>query len=172
MPLRRLRAAAAALVVLAAPAAARTAHAQGTPARGTPAAPARPAATTSATSGGFARTIDVDRVVAVVGATPILYSDLLDELNMRRAYGLQLPTDSAARQKLERDVLGEMVDAELLVQKAKEEKDEVSDEELGKQVDDNLKQIRAQYPGDTEYRNALRANGFGSLENYLNRQLD
>jgi peptidyl-prolyl cis-trans isomerase SurA len=91
---------------------------------------------------------------------------------MRRAYGLQLPADSAARHKLERDVLGEMVDAELLVQKAKEEKVEVSDEELGKQVDDNLKQIRSQYPSDAEYRSALRTNGFGSPEDYRKRQLE
>jgi peptidyl-prolyl cis-trans isomerase SurA len=164
----RLRAAAAALAVLLAPAAgARVAHAQAAPAN-----QARPAATPNAAAGGYARGIDVDRVVAVVGATPILYSDLLDELNMRRAYGLQLPTDSAARAKLERDVLGEMVDAELLVQKAKEEKVEVSEEDIAKQVDDNLKQIRTQYPAENEYRAALRANGFGTPEDYRKRQLE
>jgi peptidyl-prolyl cis-trans isomerase SurA len=110
--------------------------------------------------------------VAVVGTAPILYSDLLDEINTRRAYGLQLPADPAARAKLERDVLGEMVDAELLVQKAREEKVEVSEEEIGKQVDDNLKQIRSQYPSETEYRNALRANGFGTPEDYRKRQIE
>jgi peptidyl-prolyl cis-trans isomerase SurA len=114
----------------------------------------------------------VDRVVAVVGNAPILYSELLDELNMRRAYGLQLPDDSAGRAKLERDVLGEMVDAELLVQKAKDEKVEVSDDEITKQVDDNLKQIRAQYPAEADYRAALRQNGFGTPEDYRKRQTE
>lgn len=165
MRLPRFRAAAAALAVLLAPAA-RTARAQG-------ATPTRPAAATqSAPQGAFSRSVDVDRVIAVVGTAPILYSDLLDELNMRRAYGLQLPTDSAGRAKLERDVLSEMVDAELLVQKAKEEKVEVSDDDLNKQVDDNLKQIRTQYPAESDYRAALRANGFGTPEEYRKRQLE
>ena len=171
MRLPRFHAAAAALAVLLAPAA-RSAHAQAAPPKGTPATPARPAASPGAAAGGFARSVDVDRVVAVVGTTPILYSDLLDELNMRRAYGLQLPTDSAGVAKLQHDVLGEMVDAELLVQKAKEEKVEVSDDELGKQVDDNIKQIRSQYTTEGEYRTALRANGFGTPEEYRKRQLE
>lgn len=165
MRLSPLRAAAAALALVLAPGlGARSVHAQTAPAP-----PARPAA---APQGGYTRAIDVDRVVAVVGATPILYSDLLDEVNMRRAYGVQLPTDSAARAKFERDVLGEMVDAELLVQKAKEEKIEVSEEEIGRQVDETLKQIRGQYQTDAEYRTALRANGFGTPEDYRKRQLE
>jgi peptidyl-prolyl cis-trans isomerase SurA len=171
MRLTPFRAAAAALAVVLAPAAlARPAAAQAAPAPATRPA-ARPAAAGGAARSAV-RSVDVDRVVAVVGTTPILYSDLLDELNMRRAYGLQLPTDSAGRAKVERDVLGEMVDAELLVQKAKEEKVEVSDEEIGKQVDDNLKQIRAQYPSENEYRAALRTNGFGTPEDYRKRQVE
>jgi peptidyl-prolyl cis-trans isomerase SurA len=120
----------------------------------------------------FSRAIDVDRVVAVVGTTPLLYSDLVEELNSRRAYGLQIPEDPAARQKLERDVLVEMVDAELLVQKARDEKVEVNEEEIAKQVDENLKQIRSQYRLESEYRAALRANGFGTPEDYRKRQID
>jgi peptidyl-prolyl cis-trans isomerase SurA len=167
MRLPRLRAALAALAVLAAAGRARPAHAQAAPA-----APVRPAASSGAPAGGYVRAIAVDRVVAVVGNTPILYSDLLDELNMRRAYGLELPTDSAARRQLETNVLGEMIDAELLVQKAKEEKVEVGDDELGKQVDDRLKQIRGQYQLESEFRAALRANGFGSPEDYRKRQIE
>ena len=169
MRLSRLRAAAAALALLVAPAARPLAAQGATPPRG---AVATPAAAVPAAPGGVARRVDVDRVVAVVGNTPILYSELLDELNMRRAYGLQLPDDSAGRAKIEHDVLGEMVDAELLVQKAKEEKVEVSDDDITKQVDENLKQIRAQYPAEADYRTALRQNGFGTPEDYRKRQTE
>jgi peptidyl-prolyl cis-trans isomerase SurA len=110
--------------------------------------------------------------VGVVGTTPILYSEVLDEVNVRRAGGLQLPADSAGRVKLERDILNEMIDAELLVQKAKEEKVEVTDEELGRQVDAQIKQIRTNYPTEGEYRQALRANGLGTPDEYRKRQMD
>ena len=112
---------------------------------------------------------DVDRVVAVVGTTPILYSELLDEVNMRRAGGLQIPTDSVAREKLFRDIVNDMVGAELLVQRAKEEKVDIDEDQINKQVDDQIKQIRTTYPSETEYRTALRANGLGTPDEYRKR---
>ncbi len=115
---------------------------------------------------------DVDRVVAVVGNTPILYSELLEEVNMRRAGGLQIPTDSAGREKLLRDIVNDMVGAELLVQRAKVEKVEIDDDQLNKQVDDQIKQIRTGYPSETEYRTALRANGLGTPDEYRKRLYD
>jgi peptidyl-prolyl cis-trans isomerase SurA len=110
--------------------------------------------------------------VAVVGATPILYSELLEEVNMRRSAGLQIPADSAAREKLYHDVINDMVGAELLVQRAKEEKVEVDEDQITKSVDDQIKQVRTQYPSETEYRTALRANGLGTPDEYRKRLLD
>src|SRR6185436_14782772 len=58
--------------------------------------PASMLAQTPATS---ARTIPpslpIDRVVAIVGDQPLLWSDVLTAVNQRRAQGLQLPPDSA-----------------------------------------------------------------------------
>lgn len=125
-----------------------------------------------ATAAPVAAAADVDRVVAVVGTTPILYSELVEELNMRRAGGVQIPTDSAALVKLERDVLGEMVDAELLVQKAREEKVEVSDDDIAKQVDAQIAEIRKNYSSDAAYRGALQANGLGTPDEYRKRQIE
>ncbi|MBV9880632.1 MAG: peptidylprolyl isomerase [Gemmatirosa sp.] len=116
--------------------------------------------------------IDVDRVVAVVGDQPILYSELIDELFTRRASGLQIPTDSAARAKLERDVLGEMVDAELLVQKAKTEKVEVTDEDVERQVDARIKDIRSQFSSEAAFISELRKAGLGTPEEYRRKQID
>jgi peptidyl-prolyl cis-trans isomerase SurA len=114
----------------------------------------------------------VDRIVAVVGAEPILYSQLLEELLMRRASGVQVPTDSAALRAFERQVLDELVDGEVLVQKAKAEKVEVSDEDLEKTVDDQVKQIRARFQSDAEFRAELRKSGFGTPDDYRRRQLE
>lgn len=141
----------------------------------TPGAP--PAATPAAVAPGVtlpAGTVplEVDRLAAIVGTTPILYSELLDELNMRRARGLQLPTDSLERAKLERDVLNEMIDAELLVQKATDEKVEVADDDLNRTLDRQMQQIRGQFASDGEYRAELRRAGFGTPEDYRRRQLE
>ncbi|HEY0779533.1 MAG TPA: peptidylprolyl isomerase, partial [Gemmatirosa sp.] len=131
-----------------------------------------PTETSNAASVPIVAPPDVDRVVAVVGNTPILYSELLDEINMRRAGGLQIPTDSVARAKLMHDVANDMVGAELLVQRAKEEKVEIDDDELNKQVDEQIKQIHTSYPSETEYRAALRANGLGTPDEYRKRLYD
>ena len=138
----------------------------------TPPGAAPTAAPANTPANAPARAIDVDRVVAVVGDQPILYSEVLEEVNSRRSEGLQLPTDSAGRARLERGVLNEMIDAELLVQKAKAEKVEVQDDELARQVDARIKQIRTQYPAEGEYRQALRANGLGTPDEYRKRLVD
>src|SRR6266480_230259 len=67
-------------------------------------------------------TLPIDRVVAIVGDQPLLWSDVLTAINQRRTQGLQVPADSAGQATLARTVLGELVDEEILVQKAKEMK--------------------------------------------------
>ncbi|MFP5355958.1 MAG: hypothetical protein ACLGIK_12560, partial [Gemmatimonadota bacterium] len=62
--------------------------------------------------------IPVDRIVAVVGQHAILWSDVLEELSQRRAQGLQVPEDSAAQLALARSVVDEMIDVEVMVQRA------------------------------------------------------
>ncbi len=134
------------------------------------AAPATPVVRASATpSVPAVAPPDVDRVVAVVGTTPILYSELLDEINQRRAGGVQIPADSAGRDKFMRDVLTDMVGSELLVQRAKVEKIEIDEDQLNKQVEDQIKQIHTGYSSETEYRAALRANGLGTPDEYRKR---
>ncbi len=159
---------AASFAVLAGRAAAQAAPTSTASITATPVAAVR----TQAAATAFPTPPDVDRVVAVVGATPILYSDLLEEVNMRRAGGLQLPADSAGRAKLYRDVVNDMVGAELLTQRAREEKVEVDEDQLNKAVDDQIKQVRTQYPTETEYRTALRTNGLGTPDEYRKRLFD
>ncbi len=112
-------------------------------------------------------TIPVDRIVAQVGRTPILWSEVLEQLNVRRAQGLQIPEDPAAQVALARGVLNEMVDAEVLVQRALLDTTVVvEDVDLQQTVDARLKQVRAQFGSDQEMAQALRADGFGTVEEY------
>jgi peptidyl-prolyl cis-trans isomerase SurA len=111
-------------------------------------------------------TVPLDRVAAVVGDEPILWSDVIERINVERAQGLQVPTDSAAQMVLARNVTNELVNEELLVQKAKELKVEVSDDDVMPAVDDQIKRVRATFSSDAEFRNALKKAGFGNAEEY------
>jgi peptidyl-prolyl cis-trans isomerase SurA len=110
--------------------------------------------------------LPIDRVVAIVGDQLVLWSDVLTSINQRRAQGLQLPTDSAAQSTLTHTVLGELVDEEILVQKAKEMKLEVTDADITAGADRQIKQVRSQFGSDDEYRAELKKAGLGSPEEY------
>jgi peptidyl-prolyl cis-trans isomerase SurA len=110
--------------------------------------------------------LPIDRVVAIVGDQPVLWSDVLTSINQRRAQGLQLPTDSVGQATLARTVLGELVDEEMLVQKAKEMKLEVTDADNTAGADRQIKSVRAQFSSDDDYRAELKKAGLGSPEEY------
>jgi peptidyl-prolyl cis-trans isomerase SurA len=110
--------------------------------------------------------LPIDRVIAVVGDQPLLWSDVLTAINQRRAQGLKLPTDSAEQTKLATTVLGELVDEEILVQKAKEMKLEVTDADITSGADRQIKQVRSQFGSDEEYRAELKKAGLGTPEEY------
>ena len=121
-----------------------------------PTTPAAPVATS----------LPIDRVVAIVGTQPVLWTDVLTAVNQRRTQGLQLPTDSAGQAVLARSVLGELVDEEMLVQKAKEMKLEVLEADVTAAADRQIKGVRAQFKSDEEYRTELRNAGLGTPEEY------
>src|SRR3954469_11776009 len=117
--------------------------------------------------------LPIDRVVAIVGDQPLLWTDVLTAINQRRAQGLKVPPDSVGQAALAKTVLGELIDEEILVQKAKEMKLEVTDADITASADRQIKSIRAQFKSDEEYRTELRNAGLGSDEEYrksLNEQ--
>ncbi|MEP6551760.1 MAG: peptidylprolyl isomerase, partial [Gemmatimonadales bacterium] len=67
---------------------------------------------------------------------------------------------------LGRSVLGELVDEEILVQKAKELKLEVTDADVTSAADRQIKQVRSQFQSDEEYRAELRKAGLGAPDEY------
>jgi peptidyl-prolyl cis-trans isomerase SurA len=124
------------------------------------------AQTPAASSGPVPAALPIDRVVAIFGDQPLLWTDVLTTINQRRAQGLQLPTDSAQQAALARTVLGELIDEEILVQKAKELKLEPSESDIATSVDRQIRSIRTQFKSDDEYRTELRNAGLGTPEEY------
>ncbi|MBC7789064.1 MAG: peptidylprolyl isomerase [Anaerolineae bacterium] len=112
-----------------------------------------------------AGSVPIDRIVAVVGKEPLLWSHVLEAMN-RRANGQPLPTDSAEFRLQAQQILTQLVNEELLVQKAVEEKVEVSEADISATVEKQLNRIQAQYKTDEEFREDLSRSGFGTPEEY------
>jgi len=116
--------------------------------------------------------LQIDRVVAIVGEQPVLWTEVLTAINQRRAQGLQVPSDSAGQAALARSVLNDLVDEEILVQKAKELKLEVTEAEITAAADRQIKTVRSQFKSDEEYRTELRNAGLGTAEEYRKGLID
>jgi len=110
----------------------------------------------------------VDRVVAVVGAEPILLSDVQERMLIQQSQnGLQLPPDSAARTTLRRQILQTMIDDEVLYQKARRDTSiTVNDADVLSKTEDQVRTIRGQYRTEGEFRAAIAASGFGTPEEW------
>ena len=78
----------------------------------------------------------VDGIVAVVGTTPILRSDVEERLAQARASGQKMPEDSLSQQAMIKSILDAIIDEELLVQKAKVEKVEVTDNDVNERSEE------------------------------------
>jgi peptidyl-prolyl cis-trans isomerase SurA len=107
----------------------------------------------------------VDRMVAIVGNTIILNSEV-DEEVFSRLQGRQLPQGDTLR-SLRRQVLTELIDLELLYQLALTDTTvKVTDEEVTSAVDEQMRNVRSRYPSDEAFRNDLRTSGFMLPEEY------
>ncbi|HVE78674.1 MAG TPA: peptidylprolyl isomerase [Gemmatimonadaceae bacterium] len=111
--------------------------------------------------------IPVERIVAVVGSHAILWSDVIEIINQRRAQGMQVPTDSTAQAVLARQVVEDLIDEELLIQRAQGDTSiKVSDQDVSSSVDRQYRKVREQFKSDAEMRTALQQAGFGTPEEY------
>jgi peptidyl-prolyl cis-trans isomerase SurA len=126
-----------------------------------PTPPPRPA-----TPAVVAQRVPLDQIVGVVGAHPITWYDLQERINVMRQEGRQVPSDSAGYLEFVRTTLNQMIDEEVLVQKAKELKIEVPDADLTNSVDRQFKQVRDRFSSESEFRTQLQRAGLGSPEEY------
>lgn len=114
--------------------------------------------------------LPLDRVAAVVGTKIILVSDIEAAMVAQQ---LKPPEDSAQRMEMLRGVLEQLIDVEVLVQRA--EKDtalKINESEIEEMADAQVSRIRGNFKSDQEYRDALVEAGFGTPEEYRRRQLD
>lgn len=113
------------------------------------------------------RNFPIDRIVAVVGSRPILWSEVLEVVQQRQAAGVPIPRDSAGQLEYARQLVSELVDEEVLVQQAEADTSiDVADADLTQTVEDQLRRLRQQVPSEQQFLSALRESGFGSLEEY------
>jgi peptidyl-prolyl cis-trans isomerase SurA len=112
------------------------------------------------------RGVPIDRIVAVVGTRAILLSEVLEEVNTLRAQGQPLPPDSAGQAELMKKVISDLIDNEVVVSVARQYKADVTDEDVAKQVDERFNDIRKNFKAETEFREAIKREGFGTPEDY------
>jgi peptidyl-prolyl cis-trans isomerase SurA len=113
---------------------------------------------------GAPRAIPVDKIIAVVGTKPIMWSEVQEYINFQRQQGAQIPQDSAAFVVYARAIISDLVDQEVLITTAKTYKIEVTDAEVLQTVESEMKKIRDQFKTEQEYRDALKGEGFGTVE--------
>ncbi len=106
----------------------------------------------------------VDRVIAVVGDTVLLLSDVQAELAQLQASG-RLPADPAQREAAGQEILEARVNDLLLLEAAKEAGIEVPADQVDETVEQNLLAVRRQFRTEQEFLSALQASG-RSLEQY------
>jgi peptidyl-prolyl cis-trans isomerase SurA len=118
----------------------------------------RPAAATTAT---------VDGIVAIVGTRPILWSEVMEVVGQERSRGAKMPEDSAGAAEFARSILVNLIDEEVLLQRATGDTTiQVEDSDIAATVDRQIQQIRSNFPSDQEFLRQLRSAGFGTQDEY------
>jgi peptidyl-prolyl cis-trans isomerase SurA len=108
----------------------------------------------------------VDRVVAVVGDTVLLLSDLQAEVQQyQAAMGQPLPTDPLQQQMLIRQVLDTSVAELVLMQAAKQAGVSISEAALNEMVEQEVGAAQQRFGSEAEFRRALAASGM-TLDQY------
>ncbi len=118
--------------------------------------------------------IMIDRIVGVVGQTPILLSDVVDAAFYMKGQGETVPepSDTVAFTAYLRDRLDDMINQDVLVAVAKQYKAEVDDKDITPDVDKRLKELHSRFKSDAEFRVQLKGEGFGSETELRNSLLD
>jgi peptidyl-prolyl cis-trans isomerase SurA len=131
----------------------------------TPVAPVMPAAQTGPVS--------LDGIVAVVGDQPITRIDLRERV-LGKIQRKEIPEPATLKDSAQLDsaTLSDMIEEELLLQKANDLKITVADADVAPMLDRQIRETRGQFKTETEYRNALQSAGLGTPEEYRKYLLD
>jgi peptidyl-prolyl cis-trans isomerase SurA len=109
----------------------------------------------------------VDRVVAIVGDAPILASQVEEEIFTQRAQQSQLPKTLPEFRGLCREVVSDLIDAEVMVQMAQRDTAiKVTDQEIADGVEQQFKNVRQRFTSEIDFRNELAKSGFQTPEEF------
>jgi parvulin-like peptidyl-prolyl isomerase len=113
--------------------------------------------------------VKLDAIVAMVGNTAVTTYDierrLGDSLAAFARRGAGMPSRTLQLEMV-KSALNDIVDEEVLLLKAKEAGIEVSDAEIADEIDNMMKQVVAQYPSQSVFRQELEKAGYGTPEEY------
>lgn len=102
----------------------------------------------------------VDRVVAVVGDTVVLYSEILESLLQVQAQGQTLPPEgSPAYDSLVSQTLDLLVDQLVQLQRAREEEITISEDVVEAETDRQFRAIRNSFPSASAFEQAITESG-------------
>lgn len=112
-------------------------------------------------------TFTVDRVLAIVGNRPVLASQVEEEIFSRESQGAKLPTSPEGLEAIRQQIVGSIIDEELLVQQAQRDTAiTVTDEEIASGVEEQVKKVRGNFTSEVDYRAELQKAGFQTPEEY------
>ena len=104
--------------------------------------------------------IVVDRVVAVVGNRPVLASQVDEETFRRQSQGAKLPTDREGLEAVRQQIVGSIIDEELLVQQAQRDTAiKVTDQEIANGVEEQVRKVRGNFTSEVDYRQRAQEGG-------------
>lgn len=102
----------------------------------------------------------LDRVVAVVGDSAILQSDIeLALVQMAAQSGRELPEDPTVLERLRQQALQQEIEQLLLIQAADQDSVVVADAEIEARVDEYMGQQRRSFGSETAFHQAIRSSG-------------
>jgi len=115
----------------------------------------------------------LDGVVAVVGDQTITMIDLRERALGRVQRGeVPKPASDSAERALEIETLDDMIQEELLIQKAADLKIEVTDADVSQMVDRQVRETRSKFTTESEYRAALAQASLGTPDEYRKFMLE
>ena len=95
----------------------------------------------------------VDKIIVKVGREIILQSDLDKRLQQLQAAGMLNQEITTL------DILNDMIESELILQKAKQEEYEVDEDNIRNMAGEQIKQIASQFPTEFEFKQELKKAG-------------
>jgi len=109
----------------------------------------------------------IDRIVAIVGIRPILWSQIEEQLVRLQAQGTPVPTNPAQLAALRRQLLDQMIDEYMLVQQAERDTTiKVTEQEVVAQVEQSFQNVRREFTTETAFLSQLAQAGFASAEEW------